>query len=61
MRPDPDTPEAWLAYAKSDLTLAAAAIPGVMRGELLFSRTTGGGEEPESCADFPKGCLSEDA
>lgn len=36
MRPDPDTPEAWLAYAHSDLALAAAIIPGVMRENLCF-------------------------
>jgi len=36
MRPDPDTPEAWLFYAHSDLTLAAATIPGVMRESLCF-------------------------
>ena len=36
MRPDPNTPEAWLAYAHSDLALAAADIPGVMRENLCF-------------------------
>lgn len=36
MRLEPDTPQAWLAYANSDLTLAAASIPGVMRENLCF-------------------------
>lgn len=36
MRPDPDTPEAWLAFAHSDLALAAATVPGVMRENLCF-------------------------
>lgn len=36
MRLDPDTPEAWLVYAHSDLTLAAATVPGVMLENLCF-------------------------
>jgi HEPN domain-containing protein len=36
MRPDPSIPEAWLAYAHSDLALAAATVPGVMREHLSF-------------------------
>jgi len=36
MRPEPDTPQAWLAYAHSDLALAAAHVPGVMRENLCF-------------------------
>lgn len=36
MRPDPDTPAAWLASAQSDLALATATVPGVMREHLCF-------------------------
>ena len=36
MRPNPNTPEAWLAYAHSDLALASAIIPGVMLENLCF-------------------------
>jgi len=36
MRPNPDTPEAWLTYAQSDLLLASAVIPGVMRENFCF-------------------------
>jgi len=36
MRPDPNTSEAWLAYAHSDLALAAATVPGVMREHQFF-------------------------
>lgn len=36
MRHNPDQPEAWLAYAHSDLALATATIPGVMRENLCF-------------------------
>jgi len=36
MRPDPNTPEAWLAYAHSDLALAAMDISSVMRENLCF-------------------------
>ena len=36
MRPEPDSPQAWLAYAHSDLSLAAASIPGVMLENLCF-------------------------
>ncbi len=36
MRPDPDTPEAWLLYAHSDLALASASVPGVLLENLCF-------------------------
>ena len=36
MQLDPDTPEAWLRYARSDLALASVTLSGVLRENLCF-------------------------